>query len=289
MNSVDQTIPQLRHVSDTAWVVAALRATESERADALFHDPYARILLGDQGANILKGLTPGYDMSWFMAVRTAVLDEIVSRVIASEGIDCVVNLACGLDTRAYRLPLAAHVKWFDVDLPGVMTHRESALKDAKASCNVIPKAVDLSNDVARQDLLVEVSNVGKKILVITEGLLPYLSEKNVAGLAADLLSQPKFSLWLTDFYGSQTWNKAGNQFMEQLEKANIQIKFMPAEGPNFFPNHGWLIRESRRFTEEAIRLHRQPKKLDLGTSSDVMAMDPTALFEEARILLLTRK
>src|SRR5437764_449135 len=37
-------------VSDTARWVAMYRAMESERPDALFHDPYARRLAGDAGA-----------------------------------------------------------------------------------------------------------------------------------------------------------------------------------------------------------------------------------------------
>ena len=37
-------IPPIQHVSDTAFWVAAHRATETERPDALFKDPYARLL-----------------------------------------------------------------------------------------------------------------------------------------------------------------------------------------------------------------------------------------------------
>ncbi len=39
----------IRNVSDTALWVAMYRAMESERADALFYDPYARVLAGERG------------------------------------------------------------------------------------------------------------------------------------------------------------------------------------------------------------------------------------------------
>ena len=93
MTQQDQNLSKLRDVSDTAWAVAALRATESERPDALFKDPYARRLVGERGSAIIANMSPDYDMSWFMAIRTKILDEIVLRAIKSHGIDCVVNLA----------------------------------------------------------------------------------------------------------------------------------------------------------------------------------------------------
>ena len=45
----------LRHISDTAHWVAFYRALESERPDALFHDPFARRLAGVRGARIAVG------------------------------------------------------------------------------------------------------------------------------------------------------------------------------------------------------------------------------------------
>jgi O-methyltransferase involved in polyketide biosynthesis len=43
--------PPVRNISDTALWVAHYRAVESERADAHFHDPYARALAGERAAH----------------------------------------------------------------------------------------------------------------------------------------------------------------------------------------------------------------------------------------------
>jgi O-methyltransferase involved in polyketide biosynthesis len=48
----------ISHISDTARWVALHSAMESERPDALFHDPYARRLAGDRGEEIVRSL-PG--------------------------------------------------------------------------------------------------------------------------------------------------------------------------------------------------------------------------------------
>src|SRR5262245_15406547 len=97
----------IRDVSDTALWVALYRAEESERKDALFHDPYARRLAGERGQRILDTVPGAHRISWPMVVRTQVLDEIILRLVKEHGVDTVLNLAAGLDARPWRLPLPA--------------------------------------------------------------------------------------------------------------------------------------------------------------------------------------
>src|SRR6267143_6553964 len=104
----------LRDISDTARWVAIYRAMESERPDALFHDPYARRLAGPRGEEIVRHMPKGRAMAWPMIVRTAVMDELIARAVERDGVHTVVNLAAGLDTRPYRLALPAKLRWVDV-------------------------------------------------------------------------------------------------------------------------------------------------------------------------------
>src|SRR5436190_12756021 len=83
----------IRDVSDTALWVALYRAQESERKDALFHDPYARRLAGERGERIMKTVPRSGSISWPMVVRTQVFDEIITRLVAEKGVDTVLNLA----------------------------------------------------------------------------------------------------------------------------------------------------------------------------------------------------
>src|SRR5690348_16508298 len=94
----------IRNVSDTALWVAIYRAMESERRDAIFHDPYARRLGGERGEAIVRSMPGGAATAWPMIVRTAVMDEIVLRCVQA-GAKTVLNLAAGLDARPFRLDL----------------------------------------------------------------------------------------------------------------------------------------------------------------------------------------
>src|SRR5207245_9803033 len=123
-------------VTDTARWVAMYRAMESERPDALFRDPYARRLAGPTGDQILASMPQGRRWAWPMITRTAVMDEIIMRLVSEQGADTVLNLAAGLDARPYRLNLPAALRWIDVDLEGLLSYKEAALAGERAACRI---------------------------------------------------------------------------------------------------------------------------------------------------------
>ena len=246
-------------VSDTARWVAMYRAMESERADALFHDAYARRLAGPAGEQILASMPQGRRWAWPMIVRTAVMDEIVMRLVKEQGVDTVLNLAAGLDARAYRLDLPSQLHWIDVDLEGILSYKEAALAGETPRCRVEFVRTDLTNHPARRALFQRVGAEAGRALVISEGLLVYLTPEDVTSLAQDLSAQPALRWWLIDLgspallqFLSRTW---GNQ----LRSGNAAMRFAPEEGTAFFAPSGWREAEYRAILDEAVRLHRAPK------------------------------
>ena len=111
----------IEHISDTARWVAMYRAMESERPDALFHDPYARRLAGVKGDEIVNTIRQGRSMAWAMIVRTQVFDEIIMGELRTDGIDLVLNLAAepgetaGFSAERHLHVLAQHAPDFRVD------------------------------------------------------------------------------------------------------------------------------------------------------------------------------
>ena len=246
-------------VSDTARWVAMYRAMESERADALFRDPFARRLAGPAGEQILASMPQGRRWAWPMIVRTAVMDEIVMRLVKEQGVDTVLNLAAGLDARPYRLDLPSQLHWIDVDLEGILSYKEAALAGETPRCRVEFVRADMTDQAARRALFQRVGAGAKRALVISEGLLVYLTPEDVTSLAQDLSAQPALRWWLIDLgspallqFLSRTW---GNQ----LRSGNAPMRFAPEEGTAFFAPSGWREAEYRAILDEAVRLKRAPK------------------------------
>ena len=85
----------IHSIADTAHWVAYFRARESERPDALFHDPYAEPLPGARGFQIANTLAEGSKHDWAWVARTYLFDTFLLREICN-GVDLVVNLAAVL-------------------------------------------------------------------------------------------------------------------------------------------------------------------------------------------------
>jgi len=246
----------IQHVSDTARWVALYRAMESDRPDALFRDPYARKLAGEQGERIVGSMRKGRAWAWPMIVRTAVIDELILRTIAQEGVDTVLNLAAGLDTRPYRLPLPASLTWIEVDFPDVIAYKTGQLADARPVCALQHVGVDLTDAARRRALFDQIGAAARRVLVVSEGLLIYLPPEQVAALGRDLASPASFRWWLIDLGSPRLLKMMEKTWGRAVAAGNAPFRFAPAEGTQFFEPLGWREAEFRSMWDESLRLKR---------------------------------
>ena len=244
----------IRNVSDTALWVAIYRAMESERPDAIFHDPYARQLGGERGQAIVDKMPKGRTMSWPMVVRTAVMDEIILRCV-QQGAATVLNLAAGLDARPYRLALPASLRWLHVDLPDMIEYFRSHMAGETPRCQLEFVAADLREADARRDVFSRAALHGP-VLVITEGLLIYLEPENVAELARDLHDIAKAKWWLSDLASPMLLKYLERQWQPMLRQGNAPFLFGPEDSTGFFAPYGWRELEFRPHWDESLRLKR---------------------------------
>jgi methyltransferase (TIGR00027 family) len=284
-------INPIRNVSDTALWVAIFRAIESERQDAIFVDPYARRLGGERGEAIVKAMPGGERAAWPMVVRTAVMDEIILRAVARDGVDTVLNLAAGLDTRPYRLPLPASLQWIEVDFPDVIAYKKEQLAGERPVCALEHVGIDLTDQDRRRALFARVGGAAGKVLVVSEGLLIYLTPEQVATLAVDLATPPSFRWWLLDLGSPGLLKMIEKSWGPMLAAGNAPFRFAPAEGTRFFEPHGWREAEFRSTWDESIRLKRTMRLAWLWTL--LGRFMSSARREEARrfsgIVLLQRR
>ena len=189
--------PLVSNVSDTARWVAAYRAAESGRPDALFNDPFADRLAGEQGRAIAARGPRQTRNGWPMVVRTRLMDDLIMASVR-EGCDRVLNLAAGLDTRPYRMDLPESLDWVEADFGPMIDEKEKLLAGEKPRCQLRREPVDLADRQARTDFLVRATSGAKSVLVLTEGLLIYLEADVVDAIARDLLDQAAIRGWILD-------------------------------------------------------------------------------------------
>ena len=145
-------------------MVAAARARETESADPLIVDPFARVLVDGAGTGMwetfidesvterIKAADPEAaaifeNMLGYQAVRTHFFDAFFTDA-ANTGIRQVVILASGLDARAYRLKWPAGTVVFEIDQPKVLEYKSQTLAThgATATATLREVAIDLRQD-----------------------------------------------------------------------------------------------------------------------------------------------
>jgi methyltransferase (TIGR00027 family) len=251
---VSQPGPLIQDISDTARWAAVYRARETERPDALFRDRFARRLAGERGEQIAAAIPFSNSQAWAWVTRTYLFDQFITEQIR-EGADTVLNLAAGLDTRPYRMALPAALKWVEVDLPDLLAYKEEVLASEKPMCALERVRLDLTNLSGRRELFARVGRDARKVLIITEGLLMYLSPEEVGSLAQDL-SEPSFQRWVLNILSPGLMRIMQKQMGAQLNEASAPFQFAPAEGPGFFTRFGWKVTEVRSLIKTAAKLKR---------------------------------
>ena len=145
----DDTWDIATSVGMTAVMVAAARAGETARADALINDPYARTLVAGAGTGVWESFLDAdfagnlaeanvdvddeviamfEHMGNYQAVRTHFFDAFFAEAVAA-GIRQVVILASGLDSRAYRLDWPAGTTVYEIDQPKVLEYKATTLAE----------------------------------------------------------------------------------------------------------------------------------------------------------------
>ncbi|MFF7031543.1 SAM-dependent methyltransferase [Streptomyces albidoflavus] len=187
-------------VGRTALMVAAARAIETHRPDALARDPYAehfvRAAPAAEGWPLRPEEVPGgeTDPLWgrlgrYFGLRTRVLDDFVTRS-ALAGARQTVLLGAGLDTRAYRLQWPGGHVVFEIDTPEVLEFKDRVLERAGAVARAkrVPLAADLREEWAGP-LVATGFDPALSTVWLAEGLLLYLpgaAERRLIATAARL-------------------------------------------------------------------------------------------------------
>jgi len=251
---------KVRGVSDTARWVAYFRALESQRPDALFHDPYAERLAGEHGFHLANTLPDGNKHEWAWVARTYLFDQFLIRELQA-GADLVMNLAAGLDARPYRMDLSPTLQWVEVDFPEIISYKEEILANEKPKCRLERVSLDLSDGPARRKLFENLNGRATKVVIMTEGLLIYFTAEEVAAFAMDLASPVHFQRWVIDLASPGQLKLMQRSTGKQLSEANAAFKFGPAEGANFFVPYGWDPKDVQGMLKTAAHFNRAPAEL----------------------------
>ena len=167
---------KLSGVPETMLQTVYARAKESRGRGAI-HDAKAEEIIEKLDYNFSLADKDTAMHSGVIA-RTIVLDRMTKEWLASHPGAVVVNIACGLDTRCYRMSGNAH--WYNLDLPETMAVREKLLPESGTISQIAMSAME--------DWGSEISEQNVQVLIVIEGLTMYLNAKDVQQIFAVISS-----------------------------------------------------------------------------------------------------
>ena len=171
--------------SRTAQHNALFRALERRLPQPLFDDPWAARFL--RGRYRLAAALPAravarlIDRRWpgpraAVCVRTRYFDDAIRQQCA-DGLDQLVILGAGFDSRADRLPILRRVRVFEVDHPATQAMKREAMRGAEGRVVYVP--VDFLRDSLETALGAAGLAPGLRTLFLWEGVTNYLDEPSV--------------------------------------------------------------------------------------------------------------
>ena len=184
-------------VSRTALAVTLWRARESSRSatSRLFEDALAPVFLDRRfrwalhlsrlplvGALVPWSLIDGHwaGSRGTVAVRTRYIDDALSAALR-RGVDQVVILGAGFDSRAYRIPEIDRTRVFEVDHPATQVEKKHAIarRFRQLPPHVEFVSIDFSRDTLDTALLAAGFRAAARTFFICEGVTHYLSAPDV--------------------------------------------------------------------------------------------------------------
>jgi methyltransferase (TIGR00027 family) len=182
--------------------------------------------------------------AWILCRKRYFDDQVLDAIHA--GLDAVVILGSGWDTRAYRIPPLRHIPVYEVDLPGNIRRKRRRLRKVLGA---VPKHVRLvpidfeTQDVA--DVLAEAGcPVGAKTLFLWEAVTQYLTESGVRATFEALSKAPAgsrvvFTYVRRVFLDGLTLYGAQAAYREFVESLLWKFGMHPDQVPELLHQYGW--------------------------------------------------
>ena len=157
------------------------RALDSRRDDPVLGDRAAEELAARIDFDFSRLRLDSGDMM-AVVLRAKEIDDRAREFLADHPDAVVLHLACGLDSRPFRLDVPAEAQWFDVDMPDVVELRDRLYPHVRDNHRTI------ASSVTETGWLEEIP-AGRPTLVIAEGLTPYLTEEDGVALLRRLVER----------------------------------------------------------------------------------------------------
>ncbi|MEM7798737.1 MAG: class I SAM-dependent methyltransferase [Chloroflexota bacterium] len=178
-----ELVKKLKGVQETLLATLYAKGRDNRSANPVLNDH-----LADEAVARLEKIRPIWSLSSdaaMVASRALYLDSWTRDFLIRHPNAVVLNLACGLDTRVYRINPPDSVTWYDFDFPEVIALRRELYPDREgASYRMLDGSV-----TAAGWLDDAVASANRPVMLVAEGLFMYLTEHEVKTIIQQVIER----------------------------------------------------------------------------------------------------
>ncbi|KWS06248.1 Tetracenomycin polyketide synthesis O-methyltransferase tcmP [Lysobacter capsici AZ78] len=205
---------RLEGSQETLLITLYAKAMDNRATPSILHDALADDLIRRIDYDFERFGLSDYDIRG-LALRSRIIDNWTRAALQSRPDTLVLHLACGLDARVFRVDPSLDVDWIDIDFPPVIQLRRDLLPQR------LGRYRTLATNVIEPDWIEKLDNQ-RPVLVIAEGLFPYLDEYRARELMRRLIERfPQGGQLLCDVYGRLALRVLRNARMIRATQARI--------------------------------------------------------------------
>mgnify|MGYP000243191631 FL=1 len=161
---------KLNNISETMLITLYMRATDAKSEKPILNDKKSEEIISqiDYDFSKFKNAWASY---YGVLSRAKVMDNEVKKFMEKYPDCAIVSIGCGLDTRFLRID-NGKIRWYNLDLPEVIEKRKLFFEPNERVTDIAKSAFD---SAWTKDIKLE----GKKLLIISEGVLMYFEEQQI--------------------------------------------------------------------------------------------------------------
>jgi methyltransferase (TIGR00027 family) len=281
---------EIAPIAHTAYRVMFHVALEQYQPDEhrLIDDPLAREMLPGRlrllaslfrvrplRQGFLSLVEQGFPGTRSSLCRKRYIDDRLAEALHG-GIDSVVILGAGLDTRAYRIPQLSTLPVYEMDLPPTIAYKERALRRLYGSIpphvRLIP--IDFDRQALADVLTIHGYSLDQRTFVVWEGVTQYISETAVRTVFEFLAgagpgSRLAFTYIVRDFIdGERTYGLQALYQQTRVKSQMWQFGLRPSQVAAFIGEYSWKELEHVGADE-----YRQRYLIPMGRTEAVMEIE----------------
>jgi O-methyltransferase involved in polyketide biosynthesis len=245
---VETTFRDLTPAQESLFLTLYLRALDSRSADPILGDRASADLADAIDYDFTRQRVQN-SLVLDLATRTKTLDELIRRFAARHPDAVVLDLGCGLDTRARRCGLPSGVDWYDIDFPVVAELRQRFLAGTSH-----PIGADLTTDGWLDDLPAE-----RPAMIVADGLMAFLPDDAFQGTARALTAHFRTGEFATNAYSPfAMWASRYSSTFKAIHATAAATGFLDPREPESWGARLTLVEELLLARSPEIAQYPQP-------------------------------